>query len=272
MTRSKFQHPGGLALLVTFLSTVPSMGALQTISANDPAYVTWMGRTYAGDAPGSVAFQWLASGARLAHNGTVIRAQVAQSTHEYKLSFSQQVEGFFPQQGVTWVTPSDAGEKGLVVAVGPGEVVVTLNMPPQYFAVQGGTAGIVSFTTDGAFLPAPTPSARVLQFVGDSITAATNVVGGVSPKGCADGGYQANWAQSWSGILCNYFDADCTTVAVGGKGLVRNCCDNGLKMPDYYVRTRMTDAAPSFDFAGDRVPDGVVIYLCVREPGRLQFK
>ena len=241
--------------------------AAQSIAADDATFVAWDGRAYPAGGAGGVGFQWLATGARVAHNGSVLRAQVLPTSHAYKLSFAQAVEGYLPQQGVSWVAPSDAGGPGLVVAVGPGRAVVALNTPPQYYAQQGGTSGIATFTTDGAFLPA-VRSSRVLHFIGDSITAATNVVGGISPGGCADEGYQANWAASWSGILCNYFDADCTTVAMGGKGLVRNCCDAGLRMPDYYVRTRATDAEPTMDFAADRVPAGVVIYLCVRRGRR----
>jgi hypothetical protein len=256
---------GAAAAALLLSAQLPSAGARQTIDANDAAHVTWMGRPFPGKRTGAVGFQWLASGARVAHNGTTLRALTMATARAYKLSFSQRVVGgtYVPMQGATWVVPSDSESDGVVIAAGAGEAVVNLNMPPQYFADQVGDAGIVSFTTDGFFLPAPPRSPRVLQFIGDSITAATNVVGGIAPGGCADDGYASSWMQSWSGILCNYFDADCTTVAVGGKGLVRNCCDDGPKMPDFYVRQKYTDTGATFDFSKDRVPDAVLVYLCV---------
>ena len=185
-----------------------------------------MGRSYAAG-NGSVAFEWLGSGLRVAHTGTTLWATMIPTSAAYKISFTQENEGFFPQQGRAWITPASAGSP-IVVASGAGTVRVTLNVPAQYWAPHG-TAGIASFTTDGSFV-APPPLRRTLHFLGDSITAATNVHGLPGVAHCADEGFEADYASSWAGLLCAAFDADCSTVAVGGKGLVRNCCQSGLPL------------------------------------------
>jgi hypothetical protein len=52
-------------------------------------------------------------------------------------------------------------------------------------------------------------------------------------------------------------------VAVGGKGLYINCCDNGMKMPDYYqLTTQNSQPASPYAFgASGFTPDAVVINL-----------
>ena len=102
-----------------------------------------------------------------------------------------------------------------------------------------GITTIHSFETDGTFV-ALAPSAalggarkRTIEFIGDSITAATNVV---RPEGashsCGDGGFQSDWSQTYSALLCHRFGAACSTVAVGGKCVMHEC--GGLQMPDYF--------------------------------------
>lgn len=94
--------------------------------------------------------------------------------------------------------------------------------------------------------------------MGDSISAATNVRGGF-PR-CADEGLYADYSSSWAGILCALFGASCSTVAVGGKGLVQNCCDKGTTVPQFYTQLKKNDADNSFGFK-DAAPDGVLVYL-----------
>lgn len=74
---------------------------------------------------------------------------------------------------------------------------------------------MLSLTTDGAFVPVkqlPAP-ARVMHFLGDSITAAHGVHGGAA--GCPDSGFTSDYSANWAGILCAAFGANCSTIAVG---------------------------------------------------------
>lgn len=119
-------------------------------------------------------------------------------------------------------------------------------------------AVLLSLESDGEFLPAPSPPSRVIHVLGDSITAATNVRGGFNQ--CGDRTSYADYADSWAGLLCAFFDASCSTVAVGGKGLVRNCCDNGTTVPEYYTQLKKNDPVGSFGF-DDAPPSAIIIYL-----------
>jgi hypothetical protein len=47
---------------------------------------------------------------------------------------------------------------------------------------------------------------------------------------------------------------------VGGTGLVKNCCDEGTTVPQFYTQTMKNDADHSFSF-GDAPPNGVLVYL-----------
>jgi hypothetical protein len=141
----------------------------------------------------------------------------------YKLSFAQTNDNFMAPQGVAWVVPG-GNNTPIIIASGPGTVRVTLNVGAQYWAPTG-TAGVVSFTTDGDFVASSPKKPLALHFLGDSITAATNVHGGISP--CGDGGYESDYMASWAGIVCYALGANCSTIAVGGRGLVRNCCGMG---------------------------------------------
>jgi len=114
---------------------------------------------------------------------------------------------------------------------------------------------LVSLESDGTFLPvvdatAPPPPQRRITFIGDSITAATNnrrpfgdvtingMFGPIAPieeaPSCADWtGLQGDYTLTYQAHLCRSINgSNCTTVAVGGKGLYANCCDSGaVRMP-----------------------------------------
>ena len=71
----------------------------------------------------------------------------------------------------------------------------------------------------------PVAGSRNIEIIGDSITAATNVVRPEFAPSCGDGGFQSDWSQSYSGLLCHRFGASCSTVAVGGKCVMREYSD-----------------------------------------------
>ena len=61
--------------------------------------------------------------------------------------------------------------------------------------------------------------------------------------------------------VCEAFSANCTTVAVSGKGVYANCCDNGQLMPGYFLQTfGATTNTPDWDFSR-WVPDALIINL-----------
>lgn len=194
-------------------------------------------------AGGAVRFDWLGVTARLQVSGaSYVSATVSSTaaTRGTRLKAYTSDAGFLMYPEVQfWVRGGNTtvSHDLLLSNRGLGATVTLENIvDPQYGT---GITTIHSFETDGTFV-ALAPSAalggarkRTIEFIGDSITAATNVV---RPEGashsCGDGGYQSDWSQTYSALLCHRFGAACSTVAVGGKCVMHEC--GGLQMPDYF--------------------------------------
>ena len=238
----------------------PAALAAQTVLAGDPAFVTPVGRPYftaAGAPAGSVGLSWLGGGVRVSHSGSVLRATFAPSVAGFKVRVTQSVQGYFPEQGVVWVVGSNESETVPVASGNGGGVAeLVLNMAPQYFESAGpeARATLLSLTTDGSFNPAPAPPALVMHVMGDSITAATNIHGGVN-NNCADGGYQNDYAASYGGLLCGHLGASCSTVAVGAQAMP--------SMTRYYQQARYASGEP-FAF-NDSAPRVFLSYMGVND-------
>jgi hypothetical protein len=246
--------PSSLLSLCLGLLLASLARAGQTVLATDAAFVTRLGRPYVGSA--GLGLSWLGAGVRVAHSGKTLRATFAPALRAFKLALFQSNEGASHFEGNSWVPGSNVSES-VAVANGGGVVDVVLNVPPQYFEALTWNATLVSLTTDGAFLPAPAPPARTLHALGDSITASTNIHGGTAS--CADEGMEADYSASWMGLLCLFFDASCSTIAVGGTCMLSEC--GGTQMQEYYKKERMVDAGDTFDFAASTPPDAFLIYL-----------
>jgi hypothetical protein len=229
----------------------------QTVLATDASHVSLLGRPFA--APNGVGLSWLGAGVRVAHTGSVLRANFGVAERSFKVAFFQSNSGVQHWEGVSWV-PATGAPESVAVASGGGTVDLVLSMPPQYFEGGASNATLLSLTSvGGTFLAAPGRPSRVFHILGDSITAATNIHGGTAP--CADEGYEADHSASWAGLLCLFFDASCSTVAVGGKCLLNEC--GGTQMQQYYRQSRMVDSGSTFDFAADQAnaPVAFLSYL-----------
>ena len=240
-------------------NTEPATGPPSTtVLATDARFVTALGRPYAPAGGGAgLGCSWLGCGVRVSHTGRALRATYAATASFFKVAAAQSDEGYMPWQGQLLVPASDNNET-VAVAHGAGVVDIMLSLPPQYFDGGAGAAVLLSLTSDGGgFKPAPEAPARVFHILGDSITAATNIHGGVA-AGCADEGFQSDGAASWAGIICGFFGASCSTVAVGGKCLIDAC--GGTQMPEYYRKARYTDAGDTFAFK-DAPPVAFFSYL-----------
>lgn len=248
-----------------------------TLAATDPL-VQWGGRHVRDTTHGTVSFDWLGVTARLSvQNATYVAINVTTSAARgtrIKSWVSDQGFSMFPMTEA-WVEGAlsahahasssrrAASESTLLwTAASPSHevrlVTVSNNVAPQYAT---GLTTVASFATDGSFLASPTQTRR-LEFVGDSITAATNVRRPAGAPHCGDAGLQSDWAASYSGLLCARLNASCSVIAVGGKCLMREC--GGLQMPDYYGSTLYTDAPRrtyTFGAGGAWRPDGIVINL-----------
>lgn len=245
-----------------------ALAAPTTISALD-ARVQYDGRTVRTNE--TVDFDWVGVGARLRVDGASwvtaqFRTQPGKRGTRFRVYASDQGFGRYPMATV-WVAPSpfdaQGGDANVVnVTLFTGFSASTRDISlynivaPQY---NTGVTSFVSFSTDGSFA-APAANARRIEFVGDSITAATNVERPRGAPHCGDGGLQSDWSQTYEALLCAAFDASCSTVAVGGKCMVERCA--GLQMPDYYVGSLYADAPrDTFAFPTAAAPDAIVIHL-----------
>ena len=116
-------------------------------------------------------------------------------------------------------------------------------------------------------------STRRIEFVGDSITAATNLrrpvgdpdFGIPQAPTCADGGLFSDYPLSYMAQLCHAFQANCSTIAWGGKGMYKNCCDSRTTMPEYFQQRLAFENGKTFhgyNFAASGfAPDAIVINL-----------
>jgi hypothetical protein len=143
------------------------------------ALVQWSGRTVRG-AHGAVQFEWLGVSARVSvSNATWVSviATTAAPTMGTRLRAytSDQGFGLYPLVSF-WVSPHAAGNETLLFVIDNsslGDRTITIeNLMDQKYATT-----IHGFRTDGTFVPDlnPLPVNRNMEFIGDSITAATTV-------------------------------------------------------------------------------------------------
>ena len=261
--------------MLALVSLSTSLGAVSTMLATD-ARVEWSGRHTEDATAGTVSFDWLSVTARVGVEGaTYVRvvstAAGAARTTRIKAYAADQGFQLYPTVQF-WIPRSDESNATTVWQASGGKTTtITLEniVDPQYGT---GITTFHSFTTDGTFVPpaprSPTMSpthliptgTRRLVTIGDSITSATNILRPEGSPQCGDGGYQSDWSKSYSALLCHRFGAECSTIAVGGKCMMREC--GGLQIPDYYRSVYYGDSgAPTFTFTRDAAPHAMLIDL-----------
>eukprot|EP01044_Picomonas_judraskeda_P019963 COSAG03_NODE_4326_length_1591_cov_1.750670_1_plen_481_part_01 len=214
---------------------------ISTIAATDPL-VQWSGRVTRHHEKGHVQFDWLGVTAHLTVANCEYVAVVVNTTANgrgSKMRVYVDDEGaLFVEQAQFWVTNEPTNKHVLYAAspqapggLGPARTITIVNqVPPEY---QVFSTVVIGFETDGTFLNSSTGSAnwpyfrlfqdRSIEFIGDSITAATNINRAPGSPGCGDMGLESSWGQSYSAHLCRYFGAQCSTIAVGGHCIMEEC-------------------------------------------------
>ena len=231
-----------------------------------PADASWCGGQVAlgGHRAGSVRFDWLGVSARVSVKDatwvTVIATTAAPTTGTRLRAYtSDQGFGLYPLVSF-WVSPHAANET-LLFAVDNSSYGRTLTLENMLENPDATT--IHGFRTDGHFVPDlhPLPPNRNIEFIGDSITAASNLVRPAGAPPCRGGQFQMDWTKSYAALLCHRFGASCSTIAVGGKCMMKEC--GGLQMPDFYNSALISDAPrDTYKFgASGWVPQAVFIDL-----------
>ena len=234
------------------------------VSTFQPASgVQWSGRTVLGSAPGSISFDWLGVSCRVSVRGATMVSVVATSNGtvgtRMRAYTSDQGFGLYPAS-VFWVSARAPSNQTLLY-VGDNATLGDRTITLEHMGGEG-TTTMHGFITDGTFVtdPDPLPTGRRIEFIGDSITAATNLVRPAGAPSCRGDIYQLDWSQSYAAQICHKFRASCSTIAVGGKCMMREC--GGLQMPDYYNAATVASApATTWDFQAGWHPDAVFIDL-----------
>ncbi len=76
--------------------------------------------------------------------------------------------------------------------------------------------------------------------------------------------YVSDYSLTYAAQVCANLSASCAPLGVGGKGLYRNCCDDGKTMADYFLQTcEGDDKGDYFNTSGAprAPPDDVVVNL-----------
>ena len=150
------------------------------------------------------------------------------------------VASFFTREGTAeYILFAAAGRASFAGAV--AELTLTKAVEARFTGCDAGAGrglAALSFASDAAFL-APTPRARHIEFIGDSITAGdlvycSDAMGAHVSE--ANSLWADNAAVSYSARLCSALNASCSVVAWGGMGLVANDVPSWTwpHLPDVY--------------------------------------
>ena len=258
-------------MLLWPLLLLAANGALGAYLPAPSPLVGWSGRTGPGVTPDSVQFDWLGVSCRVSVRGATWVTVVATTTAptmgtRLKAYTSDQGYELYPLTAF-FVSPLAANES-LVFGLSDANATLAQNQTrtvtlENMLGVDSVTT-VHGFRTDGAFIadPRPPPARRNIEFVGDSVSAATNLVRPAGAPACRGTYAQMDWSLSYAALLCHHFGASCSTIAMGGRCMMREC--GGLQMPDYYKSQLRSEApAPTHDFgaAGGWRPDAMVIEL-----------
>jgi lysophospholipase L1-like esterase len=146
-----------------------------------------------------------------------------------------------------------SGTYQLASGLAPGEhdVVIT-RRTESFFGVSrwGGFPGATLVPTAGP--------ARLIEFVGDSITCGYGVLG--DGPSCPFDAATESEPDAWGGRAARALDAAHTAIAYSGKGVYRNFGgEPGVTMPAHFELTFADD--PSSQWSFSYVPDAVVVNL-----------
>jgi lysophospholipase L1-like esterase len=218
--------------------------------------VRWLGRVDARD-PGAVKFAWSATGFVATVTGTKISVKL-QTEDAERAFFQPVIDG---KAGPRIEVPSgEAQTVTLGEGLSPGDHTVELYRESE------GMYGASVFTgfVDGAVKGAPAPSGRLIEIVGDSISAGYGNLGKeVHPPWDNACGFSLDTEsayQAYSSMLGRTLGAEVSVIARSGWGMYRdgNGDKNGV-LRTVYANILGTQAGLATDFK--RQPDAVVINL-----------
>jgi lysophospholipase L1-like esterase len=221
-------------------------GSLPCTIAPD-ASVHWVGRVDGCDERGA-RFAWSGSGFVGRFSGTGVSVRLIDSPNQYTVLIDAQLLD-------TLKTRSGDALYPLASDLSPGEH--TFEMYRRTEASFGNTIVVGFEVAGGELLSPPEPPTRHIEVIGDSITC------GYGDEGTLPCGFSAdteNHYLSYAAILARDLNAELSTVAWSGKGVIFNYNGDPLyPMPTQYALTVPDDKKNTWPFAWKA--DAVVINL-----------
>lgn len=246
------------ALLYFFIQSEVSDNTLLANKAR------WHGRTIQ-DSTGGVSFSWEGSECNFQFSGATSVSATLKSSYTSGSARLRVVVDNIPLTNPFIVNPGD--DKVFLLASGLDAsskhnitlYAITDPISMSWPIIANGTITALSFSIDtGTFLDSPLQSKRRIRIIGDSITAGNQI----SNITCEDDHYFA-----YGSLLCRFFDADCQTQAISGKGIYQNCCDFNETMVEIGTRTVPGDISSVWDDS-HFIPDAILINLGTNDQGK----
>ncbi len=195
-------------------------------------------------------FSWSGTGFVARFSGTGLTARLNNTA---PFIFKAVVDGT-PKAAFTTTT----GTANYDLATGLSAGTHTIELYRQTEAGQGNSQ-LVSLTVagGGALMPPPPGPGRLIEVVGDSISAGYGTLGTLNDADCFP--TESHW-DTYESVAARAVGAEVSTIAASGHGMVRNYGgDMTDTLPQIYARTLMNDTASVWSFAIK--PQAVVINL-----------
>ena len=230
------------------------LGIVKTLPINstpEKPGVLLVGRFDTSDSAGP-KFAWSTSTIKASFTGTAISATIKSSGDNW---FNVIIDGVVK----TPVNVPAGSSSAITLATGLEDGVHSIELVRRTEAWIGETQFLGFKVTGGGLLPAPSPSTRRIEFIGDSITC------GYGNEGTSQ--YQSftnkneNAYMAYGAITARLLNADPVTVCWSGKGLVQNYGgDLNDLMPAVYSRVLPYNTTLTWD-TSKWTPQVVVINL-----------
>jgi hypothetical protein len=260
-----------------------SLLTAKSVNANDADFVKWSGR-YVNQSDGSVLFDWVGISASITLDSSVTYVLVnindncqggyagggsrwlvtVTTANEFTSPPNHRVSTFYSSPFVpTYVMWTNQGGKCDPQCNYAGNTTFTLTrITESRVSVCDGTGNlsVVKFTSDGNFLPPPPPRTRMVEFIGDSISAGDlndGATDGVLPSRCGNIAMNDDITYTSGAQLClatTGLNCDAVFAAWGGIDLVN--------MFSLYHYTWGNGLLPLWKWSTQpKEPDAVVINL-----------
>ena len=232
-------------------ATGKDSGGDDTVAAG----VRWMGRVDTSDAS-APRFSWTGTGFAAQFAGTSVGVDLKNDDAYF---FQVVIDGRKMDR-----FQAAKGRAVRTVASGLGAGSHTLELYREIEASYG-TSQFFGIT-EGALQAPPPPRGRLIEFVGDSITAGYGNLGNEphpnygNPSPCPFSFDTESAYMSWGAVAARALGADASILAMSGWGVYRNRTgDMNDVLPKVYTRALGASATPTWDFRTK--PQAVVINL-----------